>query len=110
MNGCAGTELACELLGWLNSILDIKIAVVLTIVAYVAWQSGYSQGRSEANCKANDFCEGFINGIMFLMVKFKAKTNPSFDLVTERDIYVSEAICRISKGKEYKLPSGDKVC
>lgn len=110
MGSCAGAELACELLRWFDSILSIKVTVVLTIVAYVAWQAGYSQGRAEAGCKANDFCEGFINGIMFLMVRFKAKTNPSFDLVTERDTYVSEAICRISKGKEYKLPSGNKVC
>ena len=56
------------------------------------------------NNKKN-YYEGFINGIMLLMVKFKSKSNISFDILFEKDDFVTEAIRRIGTSKEYKTPN-----
>jgi hypothetical protein len=110
MSGCSGVDTVCQLLAWITDVVDIKVTLVLTITAYVSWSVGYEKGRSDAGCNKKDYCEGFINGIMFLMVKFKAKANVSFDLVFEKDPYITEAICRIGKSTEYKMPPGSGGC
>lgn len=110
MNTCPDMDAVCQLLVWIMDVVDIKLALVLTVTAYVSWSVGYEKGRSDAACTKKDYCNGFINGIMYLMVKFKAKTNVSFDIVFEKDPYIAEAIHRIGTNTEYKMPPGSGGC
>lgn len=109
MASCSAVDTVCQLIAWVEAVVDIKTVFVLTITAYVSWLVGYEQGCSSVKCDKN-YCEGFVNGIMYIMVKFRQEAKVSFDLVFERDRFAAEAINRIGKGAGYKEPTGDKVC
>jgi hypothetical protein len=109
MSSCAAVDTVCQLLAGVGEVVDIKTLFVLTITAYVSWLAGYEKGRASMGCR-KEYCEGFVNGIMYIMVKFKAQTNVSFNLIFERDRFATEAIHRIGQGVGYKEPTGDKVC
>lgn len=99
MDACTGADLICFIAGWLSQ--NVGITIVITISVILAWQGGYSSGKSDNDCNKT-YKDGFINGVYY-----HAKLKKTID-INDCDEYMKEVLALVSKGLAPRKPPPEK--